>query len=157
MFYTYFCVQKFKSYTVVGEAPMQEHGSYEMKRQDQLIVITALYAFNKEGILKWAQDYKALVETIKDEPWACLCDITQWELFTPDAWDVIDEVNHWCNANNLKYLVFICDSDIELVQQDMLNKSHSVMTNVRVKFCDNIQEAYNWLDSLGFYHQARNT
>ncbi len=123
---------------------MLEHGSYQMRREGQIILITAFQAFNKEGVLKWAQEYKSLAEPIKSSPWACLCDISQWELFTPDAWEVIEEVNHWCDANNLKYLVFICDSDIKIIKQEMIKKSHSVMSNVTLEFCDNFQQGYDW-------------
>jgi len=134
---------------------MKEHGLYEMKQQGQLIVITALYAFNKEGILKWAKEYKSIAETIKNKPWACLCDINQWEFFTPEAWEVIDEINDWCNINNLKFLGFICSANnLELVKQDMLKKSHSALTNTELAFCNNLQEAYCWLDSVGFNYQG---
>ena len=102
---------------------MLEHGTYKMKQHGQLIVITAFNAFNREGILKWAKEYKSIAKTIKDEPWACLCDISQWELFTPDTLEVVDEVNDWCNDNNLKYLGFICNTHMERAQQDLLKKN----------------------------------
>ena len=109
-------------------------------------MVKAIGAWNYETALSCGEEYKRLVCEIKEKPWACLLDLTEWELFTPDASDYIDELNEWGNINNQKYEVVVCGLSI---QQDLLEKSHEVLTNVETKFCDSLADAYKWLEAIG--------
>lgn len=88
------------------------------------------------------------ITTIKDKPWACLVDLSRWELSTPDMWQKIDELNEWGNENNQRFEVVICSLSI---QKSLMETSHEVLTNVESKFCDKIEQAFSWLESVGVY------
>ena len=77
-----------------------------------------------------------------------MVDFTYWELSTPDMWEKIDELNEWGNVNNQKYEVVICSLSI---QRSLMEASHEVLTNVDTKFCENLKQAYDWLESVGVY------
>ena len=129
-----------------SEVYVQEHGSFDMKIVDQTLIIKCFDSWNIQTVLRLCKEYKALVETINDKPWACLVDMSQWELSTPEMWNEIDKLNQWGNINNQKYEAVICCLSI---QKMLMEDSHSVLTNVETNFCQNIDEAYKWLSSLG--------
>jgi hypothetical protein len=130
---------------------MIEHGSFQMEVIDQTLVVKCFDAWNTETVVRMCKEYKELVKTIKDKPWACLVDLSQWELSTPDMWEKIDELNEWANQNNQKYEAVICSLSI---QRMFLEASHEVLTNVESRFCDDLQEAFNWLQSVGVYNSS---
>ena len=125
---------------------MQEHGSFDMRIVDQTLIIKCFDSWNIQTVLRLCKEYKELVETINDKPWACLVDMSQWELSTPEMWDEIDKLNQWGNINNQKYEAVICSLSI---QKMLMENSHSILTNVETNFCQNIDETYKWLSSLG--------
>jgi len=125
---------------------MQEHGSFKIEVIDQTLIIKCFDAWNVETVIRLCREYKEHVEGIKDKPWACLVDLSQWELSTPDMWNEINKLNEWGNINNQKYEAVICSMSL---QQMLMEESHTVLTNVETKFCDNMEQAYNWLNSFG--------
>lgn len=127
---------------------MNEHGSFTIEVKDQTIVVKCFDAWNSETVIRLCKEYKEHVNTISDKPWGCLVDFTYWELSTPDMWEKIDELNEWGNANNQKYEVVICSLSI---QRTLMEASHEVLTNVETKFCENLAQAYDWLESVGVY------
>ncbi|MGB1263277.1 MAG: hypothetical protein ACPG52_10230 [Cognaticolwellia sp.] len=124
---------------------MESHGSYELTHKDQTVIVKAIGAWNYETALIFVKEYKQLVRQLSDKPWACLVDLTQWELFAPDVARCINKVNIWANVNNQKYEVVVCGLSI---QQPVLEKTHQVFTNVETMFCDNLAQAYHWLETL---------
>ena len=127
---------------------MLEHGSFEFEVVEQTLVVKCFDAWNVETVLRMCSEYKDHVKKINDKPWACLVDLTQWELSTPEMWAHIDELNEWGNLNNQKYEVVVCNS---AVQQYLMENSHEVLTNVEAIFCENLAQAYGWLTGLGVY------
>ena len=125
---------------------MQEHGSFKIEVIDQTLIIKCFDAWNLETVIRLCREYKEHVESIKDKPWGCLVDLSQWELSTPDMWDEINKLNEWGNINNQKYEAVICSMSL---QQMLMEDSHTALTNVETNFCDNIEQAYDWLNSVG--------
>ncbi|GAC12888.1 hypothetical protein [Aliiglaciecola lipolytica] len=125
---------------------MQSHGSFEIYTKDQALIVKAIGAWNYETALSCAKAYKELVIQFNGKPWACLLDLTEWELFTPEASDCIDQLNEWGNEHNQKYEVVIFRSAI---QKGVMEKSHRVLTNVETMFCESFEQAELWLKKLG--------
>jgi len=124
---------------------MQEHGSFTIEIIDQTLIIKCFDAWNLETVIRLCREYKEHVESIKDKPWACLVDLSKWELSTPEMWDEISKLNEWGNLNNQKYEVVIFGM---YIQQTLMEESHTVLTNVETKFYDTIEQAYEWLISI---------
>ena len=127
---------------------MNEHGSFRMEVVEQTLVIQCFDSWNAETVERLCTEYKAHVSKINNKPWACLVDLSAWELSTPDMWEKIDELNIWANANNQRYEVVICSMSI---QKALMEASHDVLTNVETTFCNNTQQAYQWLEQVGVY------
>lgn len=130
---------------------MVEHGTFQMEVIDQTLVVKCFDAWNSETVTRLCKEYKEHINTIKDKPWGCLVDLSRWELSTPDMWEKIDELNEWGNENNQRYEVVICSLSI---QRSLMEASHEVLTNVESRFCDNLEQAFNWLESVGVYKSS---
>ncbi|MDA8622168.1 hypothetical protein N9L48_05925 [Psychrosphaera sp.] len=125
---------------------MQEHGSFEINIIDQTIVVNCYGSWNHETVKRMCNEYKEHALQINDKDWACLVDLSQWELATPEMWNEIQKLNEWSNNNNQKFEAVICSL---YIQKTLMEQSHTVLTNVETKFCDNIEQAYAWLNSVG--------
>jgi hypothetical protein len=125
---------------------VQEHGSFEMEIIDQTLIVKCFDAWNIETVLRLCKEYKELVLQINDKPWGCLVDLSQWELSTPEMWNEINKLNQWGNNNNQRYEVVICSMSL---QKTLMEETHTVLTHVETNFCDNIEQAYEWLRSVG--------
>ena len=102
---------------------MLEHGSFNLSLIDQTIISEAFGSWNIETAIRWADEFKLLVGQISNAPWACIVDLSNFELAPLDVWAYIDEINLWCNVNNQKYEVLICSSSL---QKAILEKSKAV-------------------------------
>lgn len=125
---------------------MLEHGSFKLEVIGQTLVVQCFDAWNIETVLRMCKEYKECIEDIKHKPWACLVDLSQWELSVPEMWDEVDKLNHWGNSNNQKYEAVICGMSI---QKSLMETSHEVLTNVESRFFTKVEEAYDWLASVG--------
>lgn len=68
-------------------------------------------------------------------------------------WDEIDKLNHWGNSNNQKYEAVICGMSIQKI---LMKTSHEVLTNVESRFFTKVEEAYDWLASVGVLQKPIN-
>lgn len=125
---------------------MREHGFFEMKILDQTLVIKCIGCWNFETILHIEKEYKELASTINHKPWACLVDLIEWELTSPETLEHISVINKWGNLNNQRYEVVVCNLAI---QKAVFKDSHKVLTNVETTFRHNLEDAYKWLSSKG--------
>lgn len=125
---------------------MQEHGSFNMNITDQIIIINAYGAWNLETALRWGREFKLLANQIESSPWACIVDLSSFELAIPEVWEHIDEINDWCNLHNQKYEVVICSLSI---QKSLLENSHKKLTNVETNFCSSLKQSIEWLSKFG--------
>lgn len=133
---------------------MKEHGAFNMQVVDQTLIVKCFDNWNHETVKRLCKEYKNHVRGISDKPWGCLVDLSHWELSTPEMWDEIDDLNTWGNANNQRFEAVVCSL---VIQKELMVASHEVLTNVETTFCDNIEQAYLWLESRGVYNHNNST
>ncbi|PKI16594.1 hypothetical protein [Colwellia sp. 12G3] len=125
---------------------MNEHGSFSMKIVDRTLMVEAVGAWNLETAIRWGQEFKLLVSSIEELQWACLVDLSNFELAIPEVWEHLDSVNKWSNLHNQKYEAVVCSLSLQKV---LIEKSHAALTNVETKFCEDLNEAFEWLEIMG--------
>lgn len=125
---------------------MQAHGSFELAVSNRTLIIKAIGAWNYETMLQFGSEYIQLVEQFQSDTWACLIDLEEWDLATPDIWEYADQLGELSNDSKLKYQAVICASNI---QQILVAKNQQALTNVETKFCDDLPQARAWLKSVG--------
>ena len=126
---------------------MLEHGYFKIEVIDQILIVRCFESWNIETVIKMCQEFKKHAEEINDKPWACLVDLSQWELSCPQMWDEIEKLNRWSNENQQKYEAVVCTMSI---QQTLMKASQTELTNVESQFFEDIEHAFHWLDSVGF-------
>lgn len=125
---------------------MQEHGTFKMSVANQVITLLVFGSWNIETTSRWCIEYKNHIDSIKAAPWARIMDLTHWELTTPDVWEAVDKVNSLANISNQQYDVVICSWSM---QKQIVDRAHEMLTNVEIKFCNDLQEAQKWLSEKG--------
>jgi len=131
---------------------MKEHGHFDMKIVGQTLIVTCFDSWNIETTIRLSNEYTQLVEKINNAPWACLVDLSQWELSTPDGWDEINKLNQWANINNQGYEVVVCNTALK---KSLMKNSHKVLTNVETFFCNDLDSAYQWLNTKGLLNTLK--
>ena len=126
---------------------MNEDGSFSMDLIDQTLIIKPVGAWNLETAVRWGDEFKSYVTIIQDKAWACLVDLSKFDLATPDVWEHINDVNQWSNLRNQKYEVVVCNLRI---QEKLMENSHKSLWNVETKFFESFDEACLWLKSVGY-------
>lgn len=126
---------------------MKVHGSYTLAVNKNTVTFKAYDAWNYEATIKWGKELSKMVTSMNNEPWACLVDLTEWELATPDSRSYISEFYAWLNEQNLTYLVVVFAHSF---QKEILEKTYVILTKVERKYCIDIDEGREWLKSVGF-------
>ncbi len=117
-----------------------------MKIVDQTIIIEAVGAWNLETAERWGIEFKLLAARIESLPWACLTDLSNFELAIPDVWEHLDMVNEWCNSHNQKFEAIICSLTI---QRALFEKAQKNLAKVETNFFENVDQAKGWLHQKG--------
>ena len=126
---------------------MNTHGSYKLEINKNTVTFKAYDSWNYEEAIEWGNEFKNIVIQMRNEPWACLVDLTEWELATPDTRSYLSELYLWLNDQNLKHLAVTFGLSI---QKDVLEITYRLLTNVDKKYCVDLDEANKWLNSVGF-------
>lgn len=124
---------------------MKAHGSFELAVENRTMMIKIFGAWNYEAVMAFGAEYVQQVEKLNSEPWACVLDLSAWELVTPDVWEQAAELSKLSNDSNLKYYAVICSSNI---QQVLISKNEESLTNVETKLFENMQQARAWLQEV---------
>ena len=125
---------------------MQEHGSFEIEVTGQTIRVKLYDQWNSETTVRFISEVKTKALTIYDKPWACLVDLSDWELGTPELWSLFDEANIWCSEHNQKYEASV--SKLALHKQ-VMEKSDEAFIGVQTNAFGNTPDALAWLESVG--------
>ena len=121
---------------------MQEHGSFTLKTIEQTLIIMACGAWNIETTLRFVHENKKLTEHINAKPWACLVDLKEWDLSTPEIWPYIDELNIWAAQQGQRFEVVVYNNSI---QKQLLVDSHKKLKGVEIEYFKTPEDAYQWL------------
>lgn len=110
-----------------------------------MIIIKAYDAWNYETALSFCGDFRESAITTYDKPWAVLANLVNWELSTPDTWEIIKETTQWAIAYNKTHEAMVYGNSL---QKDMLDK---IQVNLRVKshFYVNENQANEYLKDQG--------
>ena len=125
---------------------MQEHGSFQIEIIGQTIKAKLFDQWNYEITVRFVAEFKLKALFICDKPWACIVDLTQWELGTPDIWDLFVEGNVWSSQHNQKYEASISKLAVHKRVMEITDES---LKGVVTQAFNNETDALEWLESVG--------
>jgi hypothetical protein len=118
------------------------HGQCFISVDDNIIYLKSVGAFNLEGMIKAAQDIKAVVLTLDNNRFKLLADYTELEGATPEAFDYLDDFNVWLNKQNLVAKAVVINSAITLTILGQQVPTRKLQNDKNFKTKD---EALEWL------------
>lgn len=126
---------------------MLEHGSYKIELCKQVITVRFVGAWNKETSLKMCDEFQQEAKKIAGNPWACLIDLTKWELGGPEVWEPILQINHWCTENNQQLEAVVCSN---LIQKYIVKELEKALPETESAFFSTEIEAKKWLNQYRY-------
>lgn len=122
-----------------------EHGVYEVKVDEQSLIVDATGPFNQELALHYQTSIESCIQTLESMPWSQMIVLHSMSLFTPDAEKVLIETLIERKARGLikSAVVLVEIEGRSLVVQQM---SHAYSeAGVDFAFFDSVDAAKAWL------------
>jgi hypothetical protein len=119
-----------------------EHGESFISVNADLITIKVKGAFNREGIIKGAQELKLVVNSFQQKKFKLLFDYLEMEGATPDAYDEINQCNVWLNTKNMVAKAVLINSPIN---SSLLQTRLPATKLQNIKRFDEKSHAISWL------------
>lgn len=129
------------------------HGEYRLWCDEKTLYAELSGMWNEETALEFDRDFRALA-THFTGPWGHLVYLNDWELCTPEMFEVIESLVTWCIQNGLTRAANVYEpSGIkEAIVNKMVVQSEGKFK--RAVF-DNPRDAANWLTQEGFPSTTR--
>lgn len=122
------------------------HGQANISCVDKIVTLIAEGSFNAEGVRKYANKLKTIVNDFNGEFFTMIIDHTQVEGGTPEAYEELEKINSWTNNNNnLIAKAYIIVSDIN--KDIMLNRTPSLSLQ-NIKYFQSYNEAKTWIKNF---------
>lgn len=122
-----------------------EHGEVHIHREGNIIVSELNGAFNMEGAQKYIQGMKEAVKEFEGESFLMLVNNLKLEGGTPEAFQELEQYNHWLTTQNLIAKAIVLESIVTIDLIDRLSPSQKQQT---YKIFDNESDAFTWLRSF---------
>ncbi len=121
-----------------------EHGESSISIDGDIITVTAVGAFNLEGIVKVIAELKLIIGSFCQKEFKLLFDYSQTEGGTPEVFEKINECNVWLNSQNMVAKALIINSPINLA---ILESRTPARNSQNSKRFDDKASAIAWLKS----------
>jgi len=121
-----------------------EHGKSYISVDDDIITVTAIGAFNKEGIIKVVKELESIIKGFNQKEFKLLFDYSQTEGGTPDVFNEINECNIWLNSQNMLAKALVINSTVQLA---ILESRTPARSEQNAKNFEDKTSAINWLKS----------
>jgi hypothetical protein len=125
------------------------HGTVELGRYGELIVIRLKGAFNLEGARRVTREVQAFWYACGEpKHWPVLGDHREWEGATPETFAEAANIVHWLEARGMaaEARVFCGNFMPRVLDQQKAMK----LTSLPAQNFNSIDQACDWLESLGF-------
>ena len=131
-----------------GRLKPRPHGSYDIRRQDQALIVTIEGSWNLEAYLEFVEVFKAAAEPLCQQPWGVLVDIRRWGLSTPEVAEADEALQVWTLRNNQRWRAYVSDRSA-LKQGQIENYSAPVAGGIESRFFDATGDARRWFQDVG--------
>lgn len=113
-----------------------EHGIFHIAHQPSFLLIKLTGSFNQEGSLAFTKAIKAAIAEFDPSSFALLYDITEFEGATPDAYEEIESLNIWLNA------------------QKLIAKAMVIKSRIQISIVNFLSPARKFQNTQHFYHHS---
>lgn len=121
------------------------HGACDIKKEDNMIIVTLHGAFNAYAAEKCTRELKDAIELLSGQDFVMLVDIFDYSGATPDALAVVDIFNQWLSEKGLLAKAYVTKSPVIL--DILLINTPSASRILTARFSEH-RHAKEWLSSI---------
>lgn len=119
---------------------MRKHGHFIIKQESNLLFSYFFGAWNIEQTLTYAEQVKCSVQTLQNQPWARIVDLSQWEGGGEEVTKPLIDLQLWSEYNNCVQTLFI---NPPLIPKYLLEKYGDPFSSYQIVQSED--EAKEWL------------
>lgn len=134
---------------------MAPYSKFSLWRENRIILAKANGSWSRFTAEDYASQFKALAMPLAGEDWAHIVYLDNWQLGAPEIEPVVKDLVSWCLQNGLRFTAQVyCPNMVKQYQLDRMIIDSTSQFEKRVY--PNQQDAFAWLESLGFGSQCQN-
>lgn len=122
---------------------------YQLWIENNVLLACICGSWDRRAAEDYSKAVKAAVSKFKDQRWAHIVYLDDWQLGTPEIEPIVQELVTWCLHNGLVLTAQVyCPHSVKRFQLDKMIIEQTLTFERRVY--DNEQQAFNWLAERGF-------
>lgn len=124
---------------------------YKIWCENNVLFAVILGQWSEIEVKTYAQDFKKVAYLLSHEPWAHISYLEEWELSTPESAKYVQEIEQWCNQNNLQCnaLVYAPNAIKDYVVGLSLQKAKDYPDSFR--HFNHSEDAIRWIAEKGYH------
>lgn len=123
---------------------MFEHGSFEVRQENNILFCKLSGSFNEHGIQGYINTIKQCFIDSNGTPLGMLIDNLAFEGGTPEAYQVFEQYNQWLNHQPIVAKAFIVNS---VITKEIMLKQSPALKKQNIEFFKQEGEAFRWLNA----------
>ncbi|NMP30234.1 hypothetical protein HII17_01560 [Thalassotalea sp. M1531] len=121
----------------------QAHGIFQVTLDNHIIECVLKGSFNEVGCLAYTTRVKEEVTALNGQPFAMLIDDLDLEGGTPEAYEVLNQYNHWLSNHPLAAKALIINS---IIQKEIMLQQAPSLKSQNIEFFTDKEDAKKWLN-----------
>jgi len=125
-----------------------EHGLFEVKIEDKLLLVDATGPFNEELLIQYEKALESCIQTLEVSEWNQIITLHQLSLFTPEAEQVLtNTVINRSSRGLMACAIVLIDAEGESLIKTQMSRCYN-RAGVKYNFTTSIHNAKKWLTTL---------
>lgn len=121
-----------------------EHGTFEVKVNNGVLLVDATGPFNKELVTKYRRALERCYSELKNTRWHQIIILRQLSLFTPEAADELTKSLKYRKQLQLDRCAVVIKSEIKNIVKDQMSRCYN-KAMVTHEYFDRIEDAQEWV------------
>jgi hypothetical protein len=125
-----------------------EHGVFEVKVEDNVLLVDATGPFNEELIIQYEKALESCIKNLEITPWNQIVTLHKFSLFTPKAEQKLTQTLKDRSSRGLKACVVVLKNiEGESLVKAQMSRCYKY-ADVKHEFSPSVQEAKKWLATI---------
>jgi hypothetical protein len=126
------------------------HGNFGITRHNNVLIVVVSGPWNEETAQAYSLESAKLAKPLLGSPWAQIMVISEFELGTPEANNILSKLFQQANEHGLVKEAIVNSSDSRLKNELFGQTVDIAVTEFESKQFENKKDAVEWLASQGF-------
>ncbi len=125
-----------------------EHGIFEVRTEEQLLLVDATGPFNEELIISYQKSLESCIQSLQETEWNQIITLHCMSVFTPKAADALTEtlINRKSRGLQRSAVVY-GDVDCKVMLVEQIGRCYK-KAEVGYQFFNTLEKAQEWIKSI---------